>query len=56
MIRFLIKGILRDPNRSVLPVLVISIGVFLSVLFSAWFSGVFSDMIQIGRASCRERV
>jgi putative ABC transport system permease protein len=47
MIRFLIKGILRDPNRSVLPVLVISIGVFLSVLFSAWFSGVFSDMIRL---------
>lgn len=47
MIRFLIKGILRDPNRSVLPVIVISIGVFLSVLFSAWFSGVFSDMIHL---------
>ncbi|HRF39818.1 MAG TPA: ABC transporter permease, partial [Saprospiraceae bacterium] len=43
----MIKGILRDPNRSVLPVLVISIGVFLSVLFSAWFSGVFSDMIRL---------
>ncbi len=47
MIRFLIKGILRDPNRSVLPVLVISLGVFLTVLFSAWFKGIFSDMINV---------
>lgn len=47
MIRFLIKGILRDPNRSVLPIIVITIGVLLSVLFSAWFSGVFSDMINL---------
>ena len=47
MIRFLIKGVLRDQNRSVLPVLVISIGVFLTVLGSAWFNGVFSDMIDV---------
>lgn len=47
MIRFLIKGVLRDPNRSVLPVIVISIGVFLTVLGSAWFKGVFGDMINV---------
>jgi len=47
MIRFLIKGIIRDQNRSVLPVLVITIGVFLTVLGSAWFKGVFGDMIDV---------
>lgn len=47
MIGFLIKGIIRDKNRSVLPVIVISIGVFLTVLGSTWFKGVFSDMIDV---------
>ncbi|MCB0580803.1 MAG: FtsX-like permease family protein, partial [Phaeodactylibacter sp.] len=47
MIRFLIKGILRDKNRSVLPVAVISIGVFLTVLFSAWFKGILGDMVDV---------
>jgi len=47
MIRFLLKGALRDKNRSVLPVIVISIGVFLTVLFTAWFAGVFTDMIEV---------
>ncbi|MCB0556117.1 MAG: FtsX-like permease family protein [Phaeodactylibacter sp.] len=47
MIQFLFKGIIRDKNRSVLPVIVISIGVFLTVLFSAWFKGIFSDMINV---------
>ena len=47
MIQFLLKGIIRDKNRSVLPVIVISIGVFLTVLFSAWFKGIFSDMINV---------
>jgi putative ABC transport system permease protein len=47
MIRFLITGVLRDPNRSMLPVIVVSLGVFLTVLGSAWFRGVFSDMIDV---------
>lgn len=47
MIQFLLKGVLRDKNRSLLPVIVISIGVFLTVLFSAWFRGVFGDMIDV---------
>ena len=46
MIQFLLKGIIRDKNRSLLPILVISLGVFLTVLGSAWFKGVFSDMID----------
>jgi len=47
MIKFLIKGILRDKNRSLLPIIVISIGVALTVFFSTWFSGVFSDMVNV---------
>lgn len=47
MIGFIIKGVLRDPNRSVLPALVAAIGVLLTVVFSAWFEGVFSDMIRL---------
>jgi putative ABC transport system permease protein len=47
MMRFLITGILRDKNRSVLPATVIAIGVMLTVLFSAWFKGVFTDMIDV---------
>ena len=47
MIQFLIKGIIRDKNRSLLPVLVIAIGVFLTVLGSCWFKGIFTDMIDV---------
>ena len=47
MIRFLFKGVMRDKNRSVLPIAVISIGVFLTVLLSSWISGVFNDMIDV---------
>jgi len=47
MIQFLFKGIIRDKNRSLLPVIVISIGVFLTVLGSCWFKGIFTDMIDV---------
>lgn len=47
MIDFLIKGILRDKNRSLLPVIIVSIGVFLTVLLTAWLKGVFTDMIEL---------
>ncbi|MCD6564710.1 MAG: ABC transporter permease [Bacteroidales bacterium] len=41
------KGILRDKSRSLLPIIVISLGVFLTVLLSGWIGGVFSDMIDV---------
>jgi len=47
MIKFLIKGILRDKSRSLLPIIVVSIGVFLTVFMTAWITGVFSDMIDL---------
>lgn len=47
MIKFILKGILRDKSRSLLPIIVISLGVFLTVLMSAWMKGIFSDMIDM---------
>jgi len=47
MIKFIIKGILRDKSRSLLPVIVVSLGVFLTVFMSGWMKGVFSDMIDM---------
>ncbi|MDD2598498.1 MAG: FtsX-like permease family protein [Kiritimatiellae bacterium] len=46
MIRFLIKGLLRDRSRSLFPVMVVAIGVALTVLLQSWINGVMSDMIR----------
>lgn len=47
MIKFIFKGILRDKSRSLLPVIVISLGVFLTVFMSGWMKGIFSDMVDM---------
>lgn len=47
MIKFIFKGILRDKSRSLLPVIVISIGVFLTVFMSGWMKGIFADVIDM---------
>ena len=46
MIRFLIKGLIRDRQRSVLPVIVVALGVTLTVLMSCWVTGVMGDSIE----------
>ncbi|HLN54266.1 MAG TPA: FtsX-like permease family protein [Lentimicrobium sp.] len=46
MFKFIFKGLLRDKRRSVLPVVVVSIGVFLTVFMTGWLTGVFRDMID----------
>jgi len=46
MIRFLLKGLLRDRNRSLLPILVVAIGVMLTVVFQSWLTGVIGDSIE----------
>lgn len=46
MIQFLLKGILRDKSRSILPIVVVSIGVALTVMLSAYMNGAFGDMID----------
>jgi len=46
MIRFLLKGLLRDRNRSLMPILVVAIGVMLTVVFHSWLTGVMGDSIE----------
>lgn len=46
MIRFIFKAILRDKNRSVLPVTVVAIGVFLTIALSGYLAGFLGDMID----------
>jgi len=47
MIKFIAKGILRDKSRSLLPIVVVSLGVLLTVFLSGWVTGVFGDMIDM---------
>lgn len=46
MIEFLFKGILRDRSRSLLPVIIISIGVALTVLMSGYLRGLLGDIVN----------
>ncbi|MDA3821734.1 MAG: FtsX-like permease family protein [Bacteroidales bacterium] len=46
MLRFFIKGILRDRQRSLLPIITVTIGVMLAVFLQTWVKGVFSDMVD----------
>ena len=46
MIKFIFKGILRDKNRSILPIIVVAIGVFLTIALSGYLSGMLSDIID----------
>ncbi|MCJ7813121.1 FtsX-like permease family protein [bacterium] len=47
MIRFLIKGLIRDRSRSLFPVLTVMVGVMLTVVLQTWFRGVESEGVQI---------
>ncbi|MGJ3236943.1 ABC transporter permease [Marivirga sp.] len=46
MIQFILKGILRDKNRSLLPVIIVALGVTLTVFLSGYLAGVFQDIIH----------
>jgi putative ABC transport system permease protein len=46
MIRFLLKGLLRDRSRSLFPLLIVSIGVMLTVFLQAWLQGAMGDMVR----------
>ena len=48
MIKFILKGILRDRSRSVIPILVVIIGVFLTVLFYCYMEGAVNGFIDTG--------
>jgi putative ABC transport system permease protein len=47
MIRFLLKGILNDRSRSLLPVIVISIGVIITVLLYCWLNGIMGESLAM---------
>ena len=46
MIHFLLKGLLRDKSRSLLPIIVVSIGVTITVFLQAYLKGIFTDSIE----------
>ncbi len=46
MIRFLIKGVLRDRSRSLFPLLTVLIGVMLTVFTYAWIQGVQTGFVD----------
>jgi putative ABC transport system permease protein len=46
MIRFLLKGLIRDRHRSLIPILVVASGVMLAVVFHAWIVGILGDSIE----------
>ena len=47
MIRFLLKGIIHDRSRSLLPIIVVSIGVLLSVVMFCWIRGIMGESIRM---------
>ena len=47
MIKFIIKGLLRDKHRSRLPLIVVAIGVMLTVLLTTWITGVLGDSVNL---------
>lgn len=47
MIKFLLKGILKDKSRSLLPIIVISIGVLLTVILFCWLKGIMGESIRL---------
>ena len=47
MIKFLLKGLLRDKHRSRLPLIVVAFGVMLTVLLATWITGILGDSINL---------
>ncbi len=46
MMRFLLKGLLRDRSRSLFPILTVVAGVMITVLLFSWLQGAMSMMVQ----------
>jgi len=46
MLRFFIKGLIRDRQRSLLPIIVVTLGVMLAVFMQAWITGILGDMVD----------
>ncbi len=46
MIKFLLTGLLRDRQRSLVPVIIVALGVTLTIVFQSWILGIISDSIE----------
>jgi len=46
MIKFLIKGLIRDRSRSLFPILMVGAGAFLTVLLYSYMKGAMGDMVD----------
>jgi putative ABC transport system permease protein len=46
MLRFFIKGLIRDRQRSLLPIIVVTLGVMLTVLGHTWITGIMGDVVD----------
>lgn len=46
MIKFLLKGLLRDPNRSLFPLIVVALGVMITVFMQAYVGGVMGESLE----------
>lgn len=48
MIKFLFKGLIRDKSRSLLPIIIVAVGVMITVFLQAYLNGIFTDSIESG--------
>jgi putative ABC transport system permease protein len=46
LIRFLLKGLLRDRSRSLIPTIIVAVGVFLTVFLYSWLSGIIEMLVH----------
>lgn len=46
VVGFLLKGLMRDKSRSLLPIIVVTIGVMMTVFLQAYMNGVFADSLE----------
>lgn len=46
MFKFLMQGLLRDKSRSLLPIIVVTVGVMITVFLQAYINGVLNDSIE----------
>ncbi len=47
MIKFLIKGVIRDKNRSLMPVIIVSLGVAITVVIHSWLNGIMDESLKL---------
>ena len=47
MIRWILKGIMRDKTRSLFPFIVVTVGVTLLIFLLGWMEGIFNGMLEI---------